>query len=105
MEEQIEIFKQQLTQLLQEKKDFENNNREEIFNDDQTKDEIELITEAENVLDRMIEKKKRIDKVIEIQNAFGCDTESLKMIVSAYKFTNPTFVSLFMEGLEKIFSL
>ena len=55
-----------LNQFKTEKTNYNKNKKEEVFKDDQTKDEDELITIGENMLDRRYEEKDRINKVIDI---------------------------------------
>ena len=64
MEEKLNKLREEIDNLLQEKNNYEKNKKNEIFIEDVNKDEDQLIKEAENILDRKIENKKRINKII-----------------------------------------
>ena len=71
MENNLTKLIEQYKQIVQQKKDYDKNVRKEHFIDDETKIESDLIKEAENMLDRRIEEKDRMDKIEELFH--GCE--------------------------------
>ena len=60
MEEIIKQLNQQFDQFNKEKNNYDKNKKIETFQDDETKPEDELITEAENMLDRRMQESQRV---------------------------------------------
>ena len=64
MEEQIQKLTEEINKLLQEKRNYERNKREERFIEDVDKNEDELINDIDNILDRNLQEKERIENIV-----------------------------------------
>ena len=82
MENNLTKFIEKYKQIIEQKKDYDKNVRKENFVDDETKIESDLIKEAENMLDRRIEEKDRMDKIEELFH--GCE-KSLNQFKEKWK--------------------
>ena len=85
MEEIIKQLNQQFEQFKQEKNNYDKNKKIENFQDDETKLEDELITQAENMLDRrmqeterVIQMKEKFYEVEKIVKKLQRETENMK---------------------------
>ena len=77
MEKIFEELIQLSNKIEKEQRDYEHNKKEETFIDDETKDEDELINEAENMLDRKLQTKQRIDLIKKMRNEFEIKLEEI----------------------------
>ena len=73
MKERIEIIITHWNELEKQKKEYLNNRKQEQFVDSETKEENELLLQAENILDRKLIQKERIDNIFKLN-------EKLKII-------------------------
>ena len=85
MEEIINLLTNQLHQFNKEKKEYLTNKKEEIFQDDETKNEDDLILQGENVLDRKSNQKERIEKILKIYKEMETTIHSIEREMNQMK--------------------
>ena len=82
MQDLFKQFANQLNSIYQQIQEYHQTKKTEHFQLNQTKTEDEQIQEAENILDRKLSEKQRIDQIITFQNSIEQSLSSMKRELS-----------------------